>query len=329
MAAAPAPLVRVVRSGIEESVHVGDVAVCDPDGRLMARAGDPDRRVFIRSSTKPVQGAVSIDAIAPVDDLPGRLVAIACASHNGEPLHVRAVREVLRRGGLTVGDLRTPADRPMDPSSARAIARPAPIYHECSGKHAAMLFASSACGWRPDTYRNSSHPLQRRVLAAVRLLSGEDDVVVGVDGCGVPVHGVTLRGVATMYARLSDPERGGALAPSIVRVTAAMRAHPYLVGGRGRDDTAIMEATTDLVVKEGAEALDCAVSLHAGLGVAVKVSDGGYRAAGPALIAVLDQLGLLAPGARRRLSGRASPPVLGGGRPVGRLEPVVRLRVPR
>jgi L-asparaginase II len=326
MAAGSAPLVRVVRSGLEESVHLGDVAVCDPAGRLIASVGDPDVRAFVRSSTKPVQGALSLDAIGADAHLSDRLVAIVCASHNGEPVQVRAVRDLLRRGDLRVRDLRTPPARPSDPASARRVARPSPLYHACSGKHAGMLFAARRRGWPLETYPSRSHPLQRRVLAAVRLLSGEDDVAVGIDGCGVPVQGVSLRGVATMYARLSDPDRGGSLAPSIARVTASMRAHPYLVGGRDREDTEIMEATDDLVVKEGAEALDCAVSLDAGLGIAVKVADGGYRAVGPALIAVLDQLGLLSPGARRRLRGRASPPVLGGGRPVGRLEPVVQLR---
>jgi L-asparaginase II len=329
MAAAPAPLVRVVRSGLEESVHLGDVAVCDASGRLVASVGDPDRQAFIRSSTKPVQGAVSIDAIGTDIGLPERLVAIVCASHNGEPVHIRAVRDLLRRGGLGVRDLRTPPARPMDPMSARRVSRATPLYHGCSGKHAGMLFASSRQGWALESYRNRSHPVQRRVLGAVRLLSGVDDVALGVDGCGVPVQGVTLRGIATMYARLSDPDRAGSLAPSVARVTASMRAHPYLVGGRDREDTEIMQATDDLVVKEGAEALDCAVSLGTGLGIAVKVGDGGYRAAGPALIAVLEQLGLLTPGARRRLRRRASPPVLGGGRPVGRLEPVLRLRAGR
>jgi L-asparaginase II len=135
-----------------------------------------------------------------------------------------------------------------------------------------------------------------------------------------------LRAIATMYARLADPDRRGSLGPAVAAAVAAMRAEPYLVGGRHRLDTAIMQATPDIVAKEGAEALVCAVSLQAGLGVAVKVADGGHRAAGPALIRVLDELGLLRPPALRALARAASPPVLGGGRPVGALEPVLRLR---
>lgn len=302
-----APLVQVVRSGVIESVHLGDIAVCDEAGRLIASVGDPDRIVFARSCMKPIQAAVSLASIDLA--LPAREIAIMCSSHNGEPIHVRAVRRLLRRGGVAETALRTPAARP--------------VFHDCSGNHAGMLVASAQAGWPLDTYRSRSHPHHRRVLPLVRALSGARPIV-GVDGCGIPVHGLPLRSIATMYARLAAPEAteaGRALALAI----AAMRTEPYLVGGKARDDTAIMQATPDLVVKEGAEALDCAVSLSAGIGVAVKVADGGYRAAGPATIAVLDQLGLLAPGARRRLRPNLRPTVRGGGRPVGHLEAILTL----
>src|SRR2546426_7755651 len=207
MAPRSAPLVRVVRSGLEESVHLGDVAVCDPAGRLIASAGDPNRLVFVRSCTKPVQAAVAVDAIGL--ELSDRLVAIMAASHNGEPVHLRAVRDVLSRGGLTVADLQTPADRPLDGASARRVREPRPLYHNCSGKHAGMLLASTRAGWPTATYRRRSHPLQRRILGAVQRLSGADDVAVGVDGRRGPLHGVGLRAGGTMYAPLSHPGRQG------------------------------------------------------------------------------------------------------------------------
>jgi L-asparaginase II len=321
---AAAPLVRVVRSGVVESVHLGNVAVTDPAGRLLAWAGDPDQVVFVRSCLKPFQSAVSQAAIGPDERLPERLVAITCASHNGETVHLRAVRDLLARAGLSVDDLRTPADYPSD---ARAMARSKerrPEFHNCSGKHAGMLLACVRSGWPTDTYRDRSHPLQRRVLAAVRSATGVARPAIGVDGCGVPTPAMPLRAVATMYARLAAPE--GELAPYLRRAVSAMRGRPYLVGGRNRDDTAVMTATGALVMKEGAEALDCVVALDAGIGVAVKIADGGYRAAGPATIAVLRELGVLSGAERRALAPFALPDVRGGGRAVGRLEPVVRLR---
>jgi L-asparaginase II len=317
----PVPLAQIIRSGVVESVHLGDAAVCDVHGTLLASVGEPDRVVFARSCMKPTQGAVSIGSIdVPLTESD---VAIICSSHNGEPIHVRAVRRVMRRTGVPLEALRTPAGRPMDEEAAAAVRGPAPIYHDCSGNHAGILGASARSGWPLATYRSRAHPHHRRVLPLVRELAGAEPMI-GVDGCGIPVHALPLRALATMYARL-----GASRAEPLVRVRSAMREEPYLVGGRDRDDTALMAATSDVVAKEGAEALLCAVVLDAGIGVAVKVHDGGSRAAGPALFAVLDQLGLLAPDARRRLRPRLRPVVRGGGRPVGHLEPILTLSLGR
>jgi L-asparaginase II len=319
------PLVRVVRSGLEESVHLGNVAVCDPDGRLVASAGDPGHVVFARSCMKPLQAAVSLAAIGE-DAIPDREIAVMCSSHNGEPAHLGAVRALLDRASLPPDALRCPPAWPLDPETmARAQLRN-PQFHDCSGKHAGMLLACVRSGWDPATYANRAHPLQRRVLRAVRRATDLEALEVGVDGCGVPVHGMPLAAMATLYARLADPARAGPLAPSIERAVEAMLAEPWFVGGRARDDTAIMEATGDVLAKEGAEALDCAAVLPTGLGVAVKVADGGERAAGPALIHALAQLDALDRAQLRMLEPFARPPVLGGGQPVGGLEPVFSLR---
>ena len=290
------PLVRVVRSGLVESVHLGDVAVCDNDGRLVASIGDPDTFAFARSCMKPFQAAISLAAIDVA--VPDTEVAVMCSSHNGEPVHIRAVRSLLRRGGLAMDDLRTPSTLPADVESAMRVRRPSPLFHGCSGNHAGMLVASARAGWSIDTYRSRGHPHHRRLLPLIRSLSGAEPVV-GVDGCGIPVHGLPLRAIATMYARAVQAEDG-----TLRRAIDAMRAHPYLVGGRDRDDTTIMETAPGLVAKEGAEAIDCVASAHAGIGIAVKIADGGYRAVGPATVAVLDQLGLLPKGSARRLRPR-------------------------
>jgi L-asparaginase II len=201
-----------------------------------------------------------------------------------------------------------------------------PLLHNCSGKHAGMLLACARSGWDVASYVSARHPLQRRILRTVRRASGVDDPVVGVDGCGVPVHGVPLRAMATLYARLARPDRLGDVAPCVARATEAMLAEPYLVGGRRRSDTAIMRETGDVVAKSGAEALECAAAIGPGTGVAVKVEDGGYRAAAPAVVAVLSQLGLLTDAAREALVPFAAPGVTGGGRRIGELRAVVRLR---
>ncbi|MGZ8620375.1 MAG: asparaginase, partial [Actinomycetota bacterium] len=135
---ASVPSVRVVRSGLVESVHLADVAVCDADGRLVAFAGEAGRPVYGRSCTKPLQASVSLAAIGD-EPLSDRQIAIACASHNGEPVHLAAVRSVLRRGGLGVDALRTPPGWPLDPATMARARTKTPLRHNCSGKHAGML----------------------------------------------------------------------------------------------------------------------------------------------------------------------------------------------
>jgi L-asparaginase II len=318
------PLIRVLRGGLTESIHSGHVAVCDVDGTLMAWAGDPDRMVFARSCMKPLQAAVSLTAID--EALPDRETAVMAGSHNGEPIHVGTVRAVLERAGLDADALRNPPGWPLDAEAMAASQHKHKLLHNCSGKHAGMLLACVRGGWDPATYLRASHPLQRRVTRTVRRATGLQDLAMGVDGCGVPVHGMPLRSIATLFARLTQPERLGDVAPAADRVTEAMLSEPYLVGGRHRVDTDVMKATGDVVVKSGAEALECAAILPSGLGVAVKVEDGGSRASAPALIRVLEQIDGLSAAHVRGLASYASPPVMGGGKPVGALEAVFDLR---
>lgn len=322
---APVPLARVVRSGLEESVHMGHVAVCDVDGRLVARAGDAEREMFIRSCGKPLQAAVSLVAIGD-EAIPDREIAVMCASHNAEPVHVGAVRAVLARAGLGPSALLTPPAYPLDADEMSRSQHRHPLFSDCSGKHAGMLLACVRSGWDVATYTKRSHPLQRRMRRAVERATGVSDLRSGVDGCGVPVHGMPLRAIATLYARLGVPERLEDLGAGAARAIDAMLAEPYLVGGRNRIDTTLMQAAPGLVVKEGAEALVCASLPGSGLGVALKVADGGFRAAGPAMVEVLAQLDALDADERKALTRLSEPAVLGGGRPVGTVEPVVRLR---
>ncbi|HSJ50916.1 MAG TPA: asparaginase [Actinomycetota bacterium] len=323
----PEPLVRVVRSGFVESLHLGDVAVCDADGRVLARVGDPDRPVFARSSMKPLQAAVSIQTIEPYlgDDLGDDLVAIMCASHNGEPEHVRAVRALLRSTGAREAQLRCPPALPARPDRGRPAARPRPIFHNCSGKHAGMIAACLGGGWPAESYGERSNPLQRRVLRAVQRATDVDRPALGVDGCGVPVFGLPLSAMATLFARFGRVELLGRLAPAAARAVRAMQSYPFLVAGTRRTDTSLMQATPGIVAKGGAEALHCAALLNEGIGIAVKIADGGERAAGPALVHTLTLVGAITERERAELESVARRPVLGGRRPVGAVEADFRL----
>jgi L-asparaginase II len=290
---------------------MGSVAVCDPDGKLVASAGDPQRVAFARSSMKPFQASVSLRFID--DDLEDREIAVMCASHNGEPVHLDAVRSLLVRAGLEVDALRCPPSRPLDEESALAVPTPLPEYHNCSGKHVGMLLASVRAGFPSGSYPEPEHPLQQAVLSAVTLAAGEEPSAIGVDGCGVPVHALPLHAMATLYARLVS----GGVEKGDVAVSA-MRSAPYLVGGRNRVCTAVMEAA-EVILKIGAEGLVCAGIPSQGLGVAIKIEDGNPRALDPAIVHALHLLDALPDDPS--LEPFARPPVLGGGRPVGNLLP--------
>jgi L-asparaginase II len=313
----PVPLVQVLRSGFVESIHLGSVAVTDADGNLVASTGDPDRIAYARSSMKPLQATVSLSFVEGA--LPNEEIAIMCASHNGEPVHLEAMEAVLRRAGLTQSALRCPPAWPLDEESARAVGEKRPAQHNCSGKHAGMLLACVRAGFPTETYRDPDHPLQQAVLRAVTAAAGvEEPLAIGVDGCGVPVHALPLRAMATIYARLAT----GAL-PKASLAVDAMRAAPYLVAGRDRVCTAVMEAA-DVIVKVGAEGLVCAGLPGEGLGVAITIEDGNPRALDPSIIHALRLLGVVGE-EEPSLERFARPPVLGGGRPVGELAPVFDL----
>ena len=295
----PDPLVvEVIRSGARESLHEVDVAVVDADGRLMASAGDPEQPAAYRSSSKPIQARVSLEAgWTPAD---ARALAIACASHNGEPEHIDTVRAVLADAGLEESVLRCPADVPLYLPAVMGVREKAPVYHNCSGKHAAMVAACNASGWPLESYRDDHHPLQAAVRALIESFIGP----VGgplVDGCGVPTYLAPLRALARGLLAIDGGDEA-----------AAMRAHPFLVAGSDRLDTDLMKAAPAVLIKSGAEGLAC-LSVG-GLGIAVKARDGAARARGPAVMTVLEQLHLIPEGL---LPQHREPPVLGGGERVG------------
>jgi L-asparaginase II len=306
------PVATVVRSGFVESVHHGSVVVLDPDGRPVLSVGAPDEPVFPRSSNKPIQAAAMVRAGL---DLPDDLLALAAASHSGEPFHLDAVRRLLAAAGLTEADLQNTPDLPYDPQErTRWIAEgrsPSSLAQNCSGKHAGMLAACVAAGWDPTGYLDPAHPLQVLTTEVLAELAGEPVTDVGTDGCGAPVLAVTLTGLARAFSALVRAPEGTAEH----RVSGAMRRHPRFVGGSRRDVTALMEDVPGLLAKDGAEAV-YAAALADGTAVAVKIADGGDRAR-PVVMAQALRAAGVDPARLRRLD---DVPVLGHGRPVGAVQ---------
>lgn len=302
-------LAEQVRSGLVETVHDGSLAVV-ASGELLAWSGEIDQPFFFRSAAKPFQAAVCNRLGAALER---EKLAVACASHDAEPVHVGLVASMLTEADLSEDQLGCPPSWPLRSSAVRRVAaagasKPRRIWNNCSGKHTAMLRAAQASGWDLDGYLSPEHPLQQEIAAYMREIAGPVEPI-GIDGCGAPVFTTTAKRMAHAFARLGADEE---LAP----VFDVMHAYPALVSGYGNVDAAI---ATHLYAAAKRGAAGClGVALQGGFGIAVKVWDGELDAAGVALVAALDQLGLLSDVARSGLASIAEPAVYGGGEPVGR-----------
>ena len=317
-----AVLAEVVRSGFVEGHHYGSVVALAADGSTAYAAGDVTSPVLPRSCNKPLQAVGMLRAGL---DLDGELLAVACASHSGEPFHIDAVRRILAGAGLDESLLQTPPDFPLDDESREAVVRAgcqrAPVLMNCSGKHAAMLATCVVNDWDLATYREPDHPLQLAIRATFAELTGEAVTAVAVDGCGAPLLSASLTGLARGFARIATAGLDK-LDHRIeeLRVAEAIRAYPAFVSGTTRDERALLTAISGAIGKAGAESC-YAVALPDGRSFALKHDDGAPRARAVTMAALLQRFGVDTEDGvdteAARATGRA--PVLGGGVPVGEI----------
>jgi L-asparaginase II len=306
---------EVVRSGFVESCHWGSAVAVDAAGDVILSAGDVSKPVFPRSSNKPLQAAAMVSAGLP---LRGRLLALACASHSGEPFHLDGVREMLATAGLSESVLQTPPDWPLDETARIAAIRdgadPSALAMNCSGKHAAMLLTSAANGWDLDSYRRPSAPVQVAIGEGFERLTGEPVAAVGVDGCGAPLLATSLTGLARAFSRLRLAPAGTAEHA----VAEAITGFPTYVSGSRRDEALLLQAMPGVIAKAGAEG-SYALALPDGVAVALKIADGAARARPVVMAQVLRLLGH----DHAVLDQVATVPVFGHCHPVGEIRGVV------
>lgn len=291
-----AELIELWRGELREGVHRGHAVI--HDGRdVVAAWGDPGAIIFPRSSCKMVQALPLLESgAAAAAGLGPQQLALACASHNGAPVHVEKVGAWLDGLGLGESDLRCGCHRPWDKGEAKRLTcsghAPDQLHNNCSGKHAGFLTWTRHAKAGPE-YVELDHPLQRAIRQATAEVSGEDIAGVGIDGCSAPNFAGSITGLARSMAAFAQPgpdARGRAM-ESLVQ---AMTAYPELVAGEGRACTDLMRAMGGRVaVKTGAEAVFIAIIPERKLGVAVKIEDGGTRASEAAITALLVHLGVL------------------------------------
>ena len=327
-------LAQLTRNNFVEARHRGRLILLGPDGEIQLALGDIHEPFYLRSAAKPLQAIGSMKAGAP---LRGSQVAIACGSHRGTFEQMRAVQDVLTQGSTETNPL-TPANlalKPALPSDKQArqamiqanLAATA-LAHPCSGKHAAFLWACTAKlergdleegsqNWTLHNYLDPNHPLQRVITEEIEAFTGEPVAAIGVDGCGAPVHAVSLRGAARAYSTLGAAIRNLGADARASTVATAMVDYPELIQAPGSPDTVLTEQL-DAVVKGGAEGVLC-IGLRSGASVVVKMSDGSHRAMYAVALRALVAGGYLSAEECERLLALVVPPVTGGyvdGKPV-------------
>ena len=312
----PVVVAEIVRSGFVEGHHYGSVVALDAAGEVEWSVGMVDEQILPRSCNKPIQALAMVRAGL---SLPPDLLALACASHSGEPFHLDGVRRILAAAGLPEDSLQTPPDYPLDDAARETVIREggakSPIQMNCSGKHAAMLATCVLNGWSTDDYLDAEHPLQVAIGSTFAELTGEPVEVVAIDGCGAPLLSTSLVGLARAFRALAVASEG----PE-AEIATAMRTHPAFVSGTTRDELALFTAIPGSIGKAGAESC-YAVALEDGRAFALKTDDGAPRVRPVLMAAALERSGVLDLGgvdadAVRRTGELV---LLGGGKPVGEI----------
>ncbi len=321
------PLVIATRGDLPELVHIGSIAVVDASGRLIASMGDPTAFNYTRSSLKPLQALPFVaDGGMSRFNFTSHELALMCASHGGEAIHVATVQRMLDRIGLAESDLQCGCHPPSYYVHTATQAPPGAkwnqLHHNCSGKHSGFLAWCRLHGQPTESYLDPAQPLQRRVRDVVRGYANSAEPPLGTDGCSAPNFALPLAGLAKAFCDLAIGRTAEHAA-----LAFAMTRHPDLVSGTARSDLALMQVGGgDWVTKIGADGVQAIGVKSRGIGIAIRMADGNTRALLAATVEVLQQLGLLGDAAATPLAKYARPQIANyRGTVVGRVEPLFTL----
>jgi len=317
-------LAVVERSGFTESRHAGSAVVLSPDGELLRSLGDVSSPVLPRSALKPF---IAVAVMSSGVTLRGEDAAIATASHSGTAAHVALVRGLLARASLPESALgcppATPGDRTAHEDLVRSGGQRERVYMTCSGKHAAMLLACVANGWPIEGYLDPAHPLQRRILDVLERLTGERATATAIDGCGAPVHAISLTGLARGTQKITTASSSSpfALFREGAALTEAVRENPWAIAGPGQPDTIAIERV-GVFAKFGAEGV-MVMTAPDGTTTALKVLDGSSRASTIIGLRLLASTGAIEDSAVDRVATELDLWVMGGDRRVGEIRATI------
>lgn len=332
-----APLIQLTRGGLQENLHLGAIAVVNTRGQLLASAGDPHWQTFTRSTLKALQALPFVEGGGPAHfGFTQAEVALLCASHNGEDMHVNAANTMLDKAGQSYKSLRCGCHVPLGFTFFDKSAPDGAVFTEahnnCSGKHAGFVAHCVQHGLPLDDYAAPDHPLQAAIRRDVARAAGmnEQDLKMGIDGCSAPNYAMPLSKLAYSYARLASGTQDAEFGASFALLSEAMTSHPDMVSGTGRNDLAFMQTGRgDWVSKVGADGVQVVGSKARGEAFAIKIIDGNRPALFAASVEVMDQLGWLDDAQREALKPwRAQSIINACDLLVGERLPIFKLQTP-
>ena len=324
-------LVETIRGDSPETIHRGSFSVVDAHGKVVMAAGETDAPVFPRSGLKPIQTlALCETGAAKAFGLGHANIALACASHDGDPTHTEIIENWLDKIGCNSNDLVCNPRLPVAQEDKKTLTQPkenlTALHDPCSGKHAGFLTIAKHLGYPILGYNRMDHPVQQRVIGIIEQMTGLDlfETPKAMDGSGVPTLGIPLGNVSLAMARLSNPhDQPDDRKAACNRVLKAMSMEPFLVAGKGRFSTRVLEALGPVcIVKSGGEGIYCGTLIKRRLGIAIKIDDGSRIAAETVMISLLQKLKILTEGALGRLLNLIEPPIFSrSGEVVGVVKP--------
>lgn len=332
----PVKLVEVIRSGVVESVHRGDIVVVNTEGKILYEMGDSERLTFFRSAGKPIIAVAILESgIVEEYKLNLKEIAIIASSHSGDVEHLEILNGIMEKLGISEEILECGEHAPTGKKASRDLIAsgkmPTRLHCDCSAKHIGLIAASKLNGMQVEGYSDREHPIQKKVEEVISKFCEMDTerIIKGIDGCGVPVYAVPLKNIALAYANLSNENfQDGKYRKSQNYIVSSMTMYPEMIGGEERFDTALMKCFGDrLVGKFGAEGVYCIGILGKGVGIAFKIEDGNDRGVGPAVLETLLQMKVIRKDEIGKMKDFWNPSIVNNnGEEVGEVRAVFKLK---
>lgn len=329
-------LVEVIRGNTIESIHKGDVAIVNSEGKIIHELGNAGRITFFRSVAKPFQAIAALETgIAEEYSLGLNGIALIIASHSGEKEHISTLKSMMDKTGINEDMLKCGVHEPVNRDAAKQLMlegkSPTRLHCNCSGKHIGLIAASKLKNLDPERYMDESHEIQKDIKNIISEFCNVEieEMEAGIDGCGLPIYAVPLKNIALSYANLCNVDfKKGKYSKSQNYVLSAMTMYPEMIAGEGRLDTEIMRNFGDRVIsKIGAEGVYCAGIVGKSIGIAIKIDDGNSRAIGPVILDILIQMKIIDKSETEPLINFWKPPLVNHNKEVvGKIRPVFKLK---